>query len=113
MKHLLLLVMVAALSTGCSIIRAQPTPVTKSGTLQGVVTGPNGPIVNAQVAVTASDATLHTGITDHDGYYAISGIPAGPATFTIQASGFAQFSGTTDIQADPANNRQDVSLNPQ
>jgi hypothetical protein len=112
-RALLVLALVALVCTGCSIIRAQPTPQTKSGTLQGVVTGPSGPIGNAQVSVTASDATLHTGVTNADGFYSISGIPEGPATFTIQAAGFAQFSGTTNIQADPANNRQDASLNPQ
>ena len=86
---------------------------TATGTLQGVVTGPSGPVANAGISVTASDATQHGGVSNADGYYSIVGIPAGPATFSVRASGFARVDGSIVIAADPGGNRQDVSLNPQ
>lgn len=98
---------------GCSIIKAQPTPTIPTGTLQGVVTGPSGPIANAAISVTASDATQHVGLSNADGYYSIASIPVGPATFSVRASGYAQVDGSLVISADPTANRQDVSLNPQ
>jgi carboxypeptidase family protein len=99
-------------TSGCSIIKSQPTPKASTGTLQGVVTGPGGPIANAAIIVTASDATQHTGLSNADGYYAISGIVAGPATYAVRASGFAEVDGTVVIAPDPTGTRQDVSLNP-
>jgi len=107
------IVVIALACAGCSIIKATPSPTTPTGTLQGVVTGPGGPVVNAEVLVTASDATQHTGATNHDGYYSIGSIPAGPASYSVQAAGFAQLNGSLVIMADPTGNRQDVSLNPQ
>jgi hypothetical protein len=108
------LAVITALSvSACSIIKAQPIPVTSTGTLQGVVTGPGGPVANAGVMVTASDATQHGGYSNADGYYSIAGIPAGPASFSVRASGYARVDGSIVIAADPGPNRQDVSLNPQ
>ena len=98
---------------GCSIIKAQQAPVVPTGTLQGVVTGPSGPVANASISVIASDATQHTGFSNADGFYSITGIPTGAATFSVRASGFAQVDGSIVISADPGPNRQDVSLNPQ
>ncbi|HXW77499.1 MAG TPA: carboxypeptidase-like regulatory domain-containing protein [Candidatus Eremiobacteraceae bacterium] len=98
---------------GCSIIRATPTPTTPTGTLQGVVTGSSGPVAGAQVAVTASDATQHVGSSDSNGFYSISGIPVGPATYTVNATGYAPYAGAITIIADPGPNHQDISLNPQ
>jgi len=103
----------ALLLGGCNIIKAQPTPAAVTGTLTGVVTGPGGPIGNAEIIVTASDATQHSGLSNVDGYYSIASIPVGPATYDVRASGFANVNGSIVIAADPGPNRQDVSLNPQ
>ncbi len=99
-------------TTGCNIIKAQPTPKVSTGTMQGVVTGPNGPIANAAVTVTASDATQHAGLSNTDGYYSIAEIATGPATYAVRASGYTEVDGSITIVADPALTRQDVSLNP-
>jgi hypothetical protein len=99
--------------TGCSIIKAQPSPTTKTGTLQGVVTGPAGPVANAAVTVTASDASQESGVSDSGGFYSIANVPAGPATFAVVAQGYAVYTGAVVINPDPQTNRQDVSLNPQ
>jgi len=103
----------ALLLCSCGLIKAQPTPQTVTGTLAGVITGPGGPVANAAVTVSASDATQHTGLSNPDGYYSIASIPAGPATYSVRASGFATVEGSIVISADPGPNRQDVSLNPQ
>lgn len=103
----------AMLLADCSIIKAPSTPGTPTGTLQGVVTGPSGPVQNAEVDVTASDATQHGGLSNADGFYSITSIPAGPATYSVQAPGFAPYNGSLTINPDPSANRQDVSLNPQ
>jgi hypothetical protein len=109
----ILIIVAGLVMNACSIIRAPATPGLPTGTLQGVVTGPSGPIANAEVSVTAADATQHTGVSNGNGFYSISSIPAGPATYTVQASGYAQVDGAVTIAADPNTNRQDVSLNPQ
>lgn len=103
----------AALFAGCSIIKSQQSPTMPTGTLSGVVTGPGGPVSNAAISVTASDATSHGGLSNADGYYSITGIPAGPATYSVRAAGFAEVDGSIVIAADPGPNRQDVNLNPQ
>jgi hypothetical protein len=98
---------------GCSIIRAQQSPAATTGTLQGVITGPSGPVADATVAVTASDATQHVGQSDSGGFYSITTVPTGPATFAVRAAGFSEYDGSMVITADPDTNRQDISLNPQ
>jgi hypothetical protein len=103
----------ALLFGGCSIIKAQQSPAATTGTLQGVITGPSGPIANASVSVTASDATQHLGQSDTGGFYDIAAVPTGPATFAVRAPGFSEYDGSVVITADPNTNRQDVSLNPQ
>ena len=103
----------AMLAISCSIIRAPSTTGAPTGTLQGVVTGPSGPVQNAEVDVTAADATQHGGLSNADGFYSIASIPAGPATYSVQAPGFAPYNGAVTINPDPNSNRQDVSLNPQ
>ena len=107
-------VTIAALfaTTGCSIIKAQPAPKLTTGTMSGVVTGPNGPVPDAAITVTASDATQHSGLSNTDGYYSITGIATGPATFSVRASGFAEVDGNITVVEDPAPTHQDVSLNP-
>ena len=99
-------------TTSCNIIKAQPAPKVTTGTLQGVVTGPGGPVSSATVMVTASDATQHAGLSDSGGYYSITGIATGPATYSVRASGYAEVDGSITIAPDPTGNRQDVSLNP-
>jgi hypothetical protein len=108
-----MLAVCAVLFGGCGLIKAQPSPQTVTGTLAGVITGPSGPIANAAVTISASDATQHAGMSNGDGYYSIAGIPVGPATYSVRASGFALVEGSMVIAADPGPNRQDVSLNPQ
>ena len=98
---------------GCSIIRAQPSPTVATGTLQGVITGPSGPVANATVAITASDATQHVGQSDSGGYYSVASVPAGPATYSVRAPGYSEYDGSVVIAPDPGPNRQDISLNPQ
>ena len=107
------LLTLAVLGAGCNIIKAAPTPTTPTGTLQGVVTAPGGPVANAQVAVTASDATQHTGASNADGFYRITAIPVGPATYAVRANGYAEVDGSIEIAPDPGGTHQDVSLNPQ
>ena len=109
---LVALVALATACTACSIIQAHPVPTAQTGTLQGVVTSSGGPVSNATVTVTASDATQHVGVSNADGYYSIASIPAGPATFAVSASGFATSNGNIVINPDPTGARQDVSLNP-
>ena len=105
--------MMATAAVGCSIIEAHTSPAAQTGTLQGVVTSPSGPVANAAVTVTASDATQHVGLSNSDGYYSIATIPLGPATYSVHASGFAEVDGNLTIMPDPGGTRQDVSLNPQ
>lgn len=84
------------LATGCSVIRSTPD-TSKTGTLSGVVTGPNGPVVGAQVSVIPTDNSYHVGQTDSQGYYSISGIPAGSVVLTISASGYQDFTASVVI----------------
>jgi len=103
----------AAALAGCNILEAHPNTSAPTGMLQGVVTSPSGPVANAQILVTASDATQHAGLSNGDGYYSIASLPLGPATFSVRASGFAEVDGNLVIAPDPGGTRQDVSLNPQ
>lgn len=103
----------AAALTGCGLLQAHPNTPAPTGTLQGVVTSPSGPVANAQVLVIASDATQHAGLSNGDGYYSIASLPLGPATYSVRAAGFSEVDGNLVIAADPGGTRQDVSLNPQ
>jgi len=105
--------MTAAALAGCNILQAHSNTSTPMGTLQGVVTSPSGPVANAQILVTASDATQHAGLSNGDGYYSIASLPLGPATYAVRASGFSEVDGNLVIAPDPGGTRQDVSLNPQ
>jgi len=105
--------MTAAALAGCNILQAHPNTPALTGTLQGVVTSPSGPVANAQILVTASDATQHAGLSNGDGYYSIASLPLGPATYAVRASGFSEVDGNLVIAPDPGGTRQDVSLNPQ
>ena len=81
-----LIVIVLAITTGCSVIRATPSTTTPTGTLQGVVTGPNGPVAGASVQVTPTDNSYHQGSTDSQGFYQITGIPVGSVVVNIARS---------------------------
>ena len=113
LTHAAIVAMMATALIGCNIIQAHPSQAAQTGTLQGIVTSPSGPVANAQVLLTASDATQHVGVSNNDGYYSIASIPLGPATYSVRASGFTEVDGDLVIAPDPQGTRQDVSLNPQ
>ncbi|HME82631.1 MAG TPA: carboxypeptidase-like regulatory domain-containing protein [Candidatus Eremiobacteraceae bacterium] len=104
-----LIVIVLALATGCNVIKATPTTTTKPGTLQGVVTGPSGPVAGAQISVTPTDNSYHTGGTDQTGFYQITGIPAGSIVYTVSAPGYQTVNGSAMIAPDTTT-IQNVSL---
>jgi hypothetical protein len=103
------IVIVLAVTMGCSVIRATPTTATPTGTLQGVVTGPSGPVAGASVQVTPTDNSYHQTLTDSQGFYQIPDIPAGPVVVTVSASGYRSYSGTATI-ADSQTATQNISL---
>lgn len=90
----------ALASLGCSIIKAQPATELPSGTVSGVVTGPSGPISGAAVTVSPSDNSYHATASDAQGFYALSGLLAGPASLTIAAPGYRDFTATITIVGD-------------
>src|SRR5690348_11174653 len=100
--------MIAAALTGCGLLQAHPNTPAPTGTLQGVVTSPSGPVANAQILVVASDATQHAALSNGDGYYSIASLPLGPATYSVRASGFSEVDGNLVIAPDPGGTRQDV-----
>ena len=64
---------------------------TTTSTIEGTVTDPNGAVI-AGAKVTASGATLATErsvVTDSEGYYRLTALPAGVYTLTISQQGFA------------------------
>ena len=108
-RYIGFIVIVLAVTTGCSVIKATPTQTVKTGTLTGVVTGPSGPVANALVKVTPADNSYHVSTTDSGGYYAIPDIPAGPVVVSVDASGYQTYTGSAVI---PENGTatQNVSL---
>jgi hypothetical protein len=63
---------------------------TTTSTIEGTVTDPNGAVI-AGANVTAAGATLATErstVTDNDGHYRLSALPAGSYTVTISQKGF-------------------------
>ena|GEM_PF-3196187 len=105
---------VAALSTaatGCAIIRAQPVNELPGGSVTGVVTGPSGPIGGATVTVTPGDNSYHATQTDEQGYYALSGLLAGPASIHVEAAGYQSLDAAIQIPANAALT-ENVSLTP-
>jgi Carboxypeptidase regulatory-like domain len=101
-----LIVIVLVLATGCNV----PPPVSiKPGTLQGVVTGPSGPVAGATISVTPTDNSYHTGQADSTGFYQVPGIPAGSIVFTVSAPGYQTYTGSATINPD-ATTVQNVSL---
>jgi len=104
-----LIVIVLVLATGCNVLKATPTDTTKPGTLQGVVTGPSGPVGGAIITVTPTDNSYHTGTADGTGFYQITGIPAGSIVYTVTAPGYQTFTGSATIAPDTTT-IQNVSL---
>lgn len=104
-----LIVIVLALTTGCNVLKATPTNTTKPGTLQGVVTGPSGPVGGAQIRVTPTDNSYHAGTADATGFYQITDIPAGSIVYTVSAPGYQTYSGSATINSE-ATTVQNVSL---
>lgn len=104
-----LIVIVLVLATGCNVIKANNPETVKPGTLQGVVTGPTGPVGGASISVTPTDNSYHTGSADSSGFYQITGIPAGSIVYTVSAPGFQTYTGTATINPD-ATTVQNVSL---
>ena len=93
-----LIVIAVVLATGCNTNPPSSTP--KPGTLQGVVTGPSGPVAGASVTVTPTDDSYHAGTTDASGFYQITGIPSGAIVYTVSSPGFQTYTGSTTINPD-------------
>lgn len=102
----------AALSSGCGIIKAEPSPSPQIGVISGVVTGPTGPIAGAGVRVTPQDNSYHVGQTDAQGYYSLSGIPAGTVTLVISAPGYMTYTNPNVVISNNSMVTQNVSLTP-
>ena len=70
---------------------AMLTAQTTTSTIEGTVTDPNGAVI-AGATVTASGTTLATErsvVTDSQGFYRLTALPAGTYTITITQQGFA------------------------
>jgi hypothetical protein len=96
-----LIVIVLAVTAGCSVIRATPSATASTGTLQGVVTGPNGPVAGASVQVTPTDNSYHQAATDAQGFYQITGIPVGSVVVTVSANGYRTYAVSATIVDNP------------
>ena len=109
---LLTLICLASLAAGCGVIRAEPSPSPQIGTLTGVVTGPSGPVGGASVTVTPPDNSYHVGQSDAQGYYSLTGIPAGTVTLQISAPGYMTYRNTNIVITNGTSVTQNVSLTP-
>lgn len=71
---------------------------TTTSTIEGIVTDPNGAVIaGAKVAANGSTlATERNTVTDSDGYYRLSALPAGTYTLTISQQGFT--TGTYQVE---------------
>ncbi len=80
------IVFLIALMAGARSMRGQ----TSTGTIQGSVVDPGGrAIAGAAVAVTSGDNFKRTGVSDTDGKFSVSGLPAGVYSVQVSATGFA------------------------
>ena len=109
LRSISLIVIVLAVTTGCNVIRAEPSATAQTGTLQGVVTGPSGPVPGASVQVTPTDNSYHQAVTDSQGFYQLTGIPVGPVVVTVSAPGYRSNSVSATI-VDSQSVTQNVSL---
>ena len=96
---------------GCSIIRSQTQAQLPSGGVNGVVTGPSGPVAGAVITITPSDNSYHALTADAGGYYSVNGIAAGPATLAVAAAAYRDFSAAINIPQN-ATVTVNVSLTP-
>jgi hypothetical protein len=63
---------------------------TSPGTIQGSVVDPGGRAIGgAAVAVTSGPELKRTAVTDSDGKFGVTGLPAGNYTVEVSATGFA------------------------
>ena len=71
---------------------------TTTSTIEGTVTDPNGAVIaGAKVSATGSTlATERSTVTDSDGYYRLTALPAGTYTLTISQQGFT--TGTYQVE---------------
>lgn len=111
MKWAILASVAALVLAGCSIIRAQPTTTTPSGSLSGVITGPGGPVVGASIQVTPSNASSVGTISNTNGYYEFLNLAEGPASISVAAGGYYAYNGNVSIVA-KTTTTFNVSLSP-
>src|SRR5438270_306198 len=79
--------------------------------LSGTVTDPSGAVIaNANVTLRSRSGATQTAISDSNGNYFFSGVPAGPAEITVQSPGFQITRIRPNLQANQAN-RRDAQLN--
>ena len=95
-----LIVILLALAS-CNVIKATPSDTVTTGTLQGVVTGPAGPVPGASVQVTPTDNSYHQATSDSQGFYQITGIPVGSVVVTVSAQGYRTYSASATIVENP------------
>ncbi len=62
--------------------------------------------------MTPSDNSYHVVETDAQGYYSLSGIPAGTVTLTISAQGFMTYQNSNLVVPSSGTVTQNVSLTP-
>jgi hypothetical protein len=81
---------------GCFLTVAAQTT---TSTIEGTVTDPNGAVI-AGAKVTANGSTLATErntVTDSDGHYRLTALPAGSYTLTVSQSGFSTVASKLDL----------------
>ncbi len=73
-------------------------PVGQHGTITGSVLdrGTNAPIVGAHITV---DAIL-VAVTGDDGTFTVENVPSGDFDFTVEAKGYASFTGSARTESD-------------
>ena len=110
LKPAIVFVVLAFLLVGCNGGQNQPGAV-PVGTLTGVVTGPNGPVSGASIALTAADGSQRSAASTADGYFEIDRVPAGTIQLSVSATGFAPWQ-TNAVITPNATLTQDVRLTP-
>ena len=110
LKPAIVSVVLAFLLVGCNGGQNQPAAV-PVGTLTGVVTGPNGPVSGASIALTAADGSQRSAASTADGYFEIDRVPAGTIQMSVSATGFAPWQ-TNAVITPNATLTQDVRLTP-
>jgi len=75
----------------CSLLSSSATAQTTTSTIEGVITDANGAVI-ASAEVKARGITLASerrGLTDAQGFYRLTALPAGAYTLTVSRAGFA------------------------